>query len=164
MTLSILVILSIFFILPATSLASPLKLSIILVMAVLIVKMGNKINTSKGSFTLIGIAGFMSLLLFIVTKNMSSSIIVMGITLGMMFVASKSYKWYFLAILVFSCIAAIYVFALISGSKNTDGAMVATGGFRSSRVLAWLDPEAYSSGYGLQILQSLYETRQYLYQ
>lgn len=136
--------------------AEVVKLCIILVMAVLIVKMGNKINTSKGSFILVGIAGFMSLLLFVVTKNMSSSIIVMGITLGMMFVASKNYKWYILGILVFSCIAAIYVFVLISGSKNTDGALAATGGFRSSRVLAWLDPEAYSSGYGLQILQSLY--------
>ncbi len=136
--------------------AEVVKLSIIIVIAVLIVKMGSKINTSKGSFILLAIAGFISLLLLVVTRNLSSAIIVMGITMGMMFVASKNYKWYILAILVFLCIVAIYVFALISGSKNADGAIATTGGFRSSRVLAWLDPETYSAGTGLQILQSLY--------
>lgn len=80
------------------------------------------------------------LILLILLENMSSAIIVMGITFGMCFVASKK-KGYFIAIIL----AAV---ALL-------GAVILMGeGFRLQRVRMWLDVENHAGAF--QIRQGLY--------
>lgn len=80
--------------------------------------------------------------ILLITKNMSSALIVVGIAFVMLFVASPKYSHYILTGI--AGVAVIFAY-LFMGS-----------GFRSERVDAWLDPERYASGKGYQTLQALY--------
>jgi cell division protein FtsW len=90
------------------------------------------------------------LMVWKITDNMSSAIIIFGIAVLMLFVASPYYKRFFVMGGVVIALAAGLVF-LITQLDNIKGF-----GFRGARVLAWLNPEDYSSTEGFQVLQSLY--------
>ena len=127
------------------------KIGIIVLMAALICKFHSKeLNKWKmlGGFLIPSLiaAG----IIFIITNNLSSAIIVVGIAFVMMFVASPNYSKFFLSAGVILLLAVIAVLAIVNIDNSVEG------GFRVERVLAWLDPEAYANGKGYQILQSLY--------
>ena len=125
------------------------KLAMILFLTSMICKMGRKIQTPKGMIAILGAAAIICLAVWKITDNMSSAIIIAGIAVLMLFVASPSYKIFVLMALAVAAIGALAVF-LISQSGG-EGL-----GFRGERILAWLDPEAYASGKGFQTLQALY--------
>ncbi len=81
---------------------------------------------------------------------MSSAIIVFGIAALMLFVASPEYKKFI--ILGAGGLAAIAVLVFFISKTASSGSM----GFRSERILAWMNPEAYANGKGFQTLQALY--------
>ena len=85
-----------------------------------------------------------------ITENMSSAIIIFGIAFLMLFVSSPDYKRF--AALVAAGAGAIGLAVLIIKKMEDSGKL----GVRAARVLAWMDPEAYSSGKGFQTLQALY--------
>lgn len=126
------------------------KLGMILFLASLVCRMGKGIRTTKGFFTVLAVPMPVFLMIWQITKNLSSAIIVLGISVLMLFVASPEYKKFILLGLGGVAAAALLVF-LIVNSASSEGF-----GFRGSRILAWLDPEAYASGSGFQTLQSLY--------
>ena len=80
--------------------------------------------------------------ILLITKNMSSALIIVGITFVMLFVSSPKYSHYI--ILGAAGVSLIFAY-LFLGS-----------GFRIERVDAWMDPESYASGKGYQTLQALY--------
>ncbi len=126
------------------------KLAMILFLAYIICKMGRSIRTPKGFFFVLGLAAPMSLLIYVITRNLSSAIIIFGIAFVMLFVACPDYKRFILLGLAGIAAAAVLVFAIVQMADS--GGM----GFRGERILAWLDPEAYASGKGFQTLQALY--------
>ena len=71
----------------------------------------------------------------------------------MLFVADPHYKRYILIVLAVVGLAALTVLVIVNAAK---GGASQTGGFRGTRILAWLDPEAYSDNTGFQTLQALY--------
>lgn len=126
------------------------KLAMILFLAYIICKMGRSIRTMKGFFFVLGLAAPMSILIYLITRNLSSAIIIFGIAMVMLFVACPDYKRFILLGLAGLAAAAVLVFAVV---KMADSSGM---GFRGERILAWLDPEAYASGKGFQTLQALY--------
>lgn len=93
------------------------------------------------------IFGFLRILVYmspliglILLENLSSAIIVAGITFGMCFVASKK-KGYFLVIILAACVGLAAVLLLGEG-------------FRIERVMIWLDIENHPKAF--QIRQGLY--------
>ena len=127
------------------------KLAMILFLAYLICKLGRNIRTMKGFFVVLGSAVPMSGLIYVITRNLSSAVIIMGIAVVMLFVACPDYKRFIiLGIIGIAGVAAV-VFLII---KMSEGGSV--GGFRGERILAWRDTEAYASGKGFQTLQALY--------
>ena len=127
------------------------KLAMILFLAYLICKLGRNIRTMKGFFVVLGSAVPMSGLIYVITRNLSSAIIIMGIAVVMLFVACPDYKRFIiLGIIGIAGVAAV-VFLIIEMSEGGS-----VGGFRGERILAWRDPEAYASGKGFQTLQALY--------
>ena len=67
----------------------------------------------------------------------------------MVFVASPDYKKFIIIGAAGVAAVALLIFLIVS-SGGGDG------GFRSERILAWLDPEGHSQGKGFQTLQALY--------
>lgn len=125
------------------------KLAMILFLASFICKLGKGIRTRKGFLLVLGIPLPICALVWFITENMSSAIIIFGIAFLMLFVASPDYKPFVLLGLAGVALVAIGVFAL----TQLDAADL---GVRGARILAWLDPEAYASGKGFQTLQALY--------
>ena len=126
------------------------KIAIILFLASLICKMGNAVRTRKGVMIVLGFAGLVAVMIWQITNNLSSAIIVMGIAVLMLFVATPDYKYFILggiAIAIGATLLVLYIVNSASGD-NLD--------FRGGRILAWLDPEAYADGKGFQTLQALY--------
>lgn len=126
------------------------KLGMILFLASLICTMGRAIRSMKGFFLVFALPLPIVLMVWKITDNLSSAIIILGISVLMLFVASPDYKKFIIMGLVGIAGAALVVFVIVNAS-TTEGM-----GFRSERILAWLDPEAYASGKGFQTLQGLY--------
>ena len=127
------------------------KLAMILFLAYLICKMGRNIRTMKGFLVVLGAAAPISGLIYVLTRNLSSAIIIMGIAVVMLFVACPDYKRFIILGLIGIAGVAGIVFLIVKMSESGS-----VGSFRGERILAWLDPEAYASGKGFQTLQALY--------
>ena len=127
------------------------KLCMILFLAVMICKMGKSIRTWKGFIAVMLMPLPIVLMVWKITSNLSSAIIIMGIAILMVFVASPDYKKFILMGLLGVAGAAAVVFLIVYMAETGHGL-----NYRGERVLAWLDPEAYVSDTGYQTLQALY--------
>lgn len=128
------------------------KLCMILFLASMICTMGKQIRYRKGFWMVLLVPMPIALMLWKITQNMSSAIIVVGIAVLMLFVSCPDYKRFILLGIAAIAGAAAVVFTIVqmaaSQVDNLD--------FRGARILAWLDPEAYASGKGFQTIQALY--------
>ena len=109
----------------------------------------NVVRTPKGLAIIFIPPTFIAGLVYLLTSNLSSAIIIMGIAVAMVFVAVPDYKWFVAAGV--TILAAVV--ALVTYASNVD---VSSGSFRLGRVVAWLHPEAYSTDKAFQTLQALY--------
>ena len=128
--------------------AEIVKLGIIIFQASYITRLGKSIRTLKG-LTAFFIPPVMAAgLIYGISKNLSSAIIVLGIAVCMLFVAVPDYKpFVIIAIVGITAAAGIVMYAVGSDAAAT---------FRLARIKAWLNPEAYSTDKAFQTLQALY--------
>lgn len=125
------------------------KLCMILFLATLVCKMGKSVRTMKGFIFMIMAPLPIVGMVYLVTSNLSSAIIILGIAVLMVFVASPDYKKFIIIGLTGVAVVSVAVFVIINAG---DGA----GGFRSDRILAWIDPESQAQDKGFQTVQALY--------
>lgn len=133
------------------------KLGMILFLASMICTIGKSIRQKKGFFTVLIVPVPIAIMLWRITSNLSSAIIVMGIAVLMLFVSCPDYKRFVILGVVTLAAAALIVLVIVKMAEagvEGDGGNI--GGFRGARILAWLDPEAYAVGKGFQTLQGLY--------
>ena len=129
--------------------AEPAKLAIILFLSVLIVQFGKKLKGFKAPAVLFAFGALTFLLTWKFTENLSTAIIILGITCALIFVAHPKTATFVLT-------AGIGLPVGIVGVRGYVSSLGASGNFRFNRVLAWIDPEKYSDGGGYQVLQGLY--------
>ncbi len=125
------------------------KLAVILILATVICAMGKKSRSPKGIILLLIVGGLVSALILLITRNLSSALIIAGITFCMVFVITKEYKQYVAMAVAVAVVgfAGVKVILMSSGSG---------GGFRVARIIAWLNPEEYADTTAFQTLQALY--------
>ena len=115
----------------------------------LICKMGKEIKTLRGIGQVLLWGGFSAACVLFLTDNLSTAIIVMGISCIMVFVVHPKTKP-FIAIVI-AGLAVILV-----GVKILGMALATSENFRLRRILVWLNPEEHASEGGYQIMQALY--------
>lgn len=120
----------------------------ILFLAVMVCKMGKAVRSMKGFLVMVAFPMPIALEIYLITKNLSSAIIVIGISILMVFVASPDYKKFIIMALLVLAAAALVVYLVVSGSEIFA--------FRGNRILSWLDPESDPTDKGFQTLQGLY--------
>lgn len=125
------------------------KIAIILFIPALICAMGREIKTLEGIVKVLAWGAFSAAVVFIITENLSTAIIVMGITCIMIFVVHPKTR-------IFIIIAVGIILIGIVGARVLGMAMETSGNFRLRRILVWLNPEKYASEGGYQIMQALY--------
>ena len=132
------------------------KLAMILFLASMVCTMGKQIRTPKGFWTVLLVPMPIALMLWRITQNMSSAIIVVGIAVLMLFVSCPDYKRFILIGLAAAAGVALTVFVIVQSAASQADRADSIGGFRGERILAWLNPEAYASDKGFQTIQALY--------
>ncbi len=125
------------------------KLAIILFLPVMIVKMGYKLKGWKAPLVVGGFGMLAAAFTYVFTDNLSTAIIIAGITFVLIFIAHPQTKPFIAMIGAGSALVTVFVLILVNMVESS-------GSFRIRRILVWLDPESYSSLGGYQIMQALY--------
>lgn len=125
------------------------KLAVILFLPVVIVKMGKNMRSWKAFWMVLGFGALTSFLTFVFTENLSTALIIAGITVGLLFVVFPDWR-IFAAGLAGVVVLVFGVIYYAQNFVNSDSS------FRLRRVLVWLNPEANSSLGGYQVMQGLY--------
>lgn len=118
------------------------KIAVILLLAAILSTNVKKINGLFHMLFIFMIALVPTALVFLITDNFSSALIIAAIGVIMLIVACRKNKG-FIALMILLVVAAMLGLVLL-------------GGFRATRILVWLDPEQYASEGGFQVLQGLY--------
>ncbi|MBR3515105.1 MAG: FtsW/RodA/SpoVE family cell cycle protein [Lachnospiraceae bacterium] len=127
------------------------KVAVIIFFASYISEKPEWINTLKGYFHMMGVAGVLGVLVYGVSKNLSSAIIVMGIATLMMFLATKDWKFQMIGYPALVFLAGSALIKYVQNHPDPESLS-----FRYQRILIWLDPAKYVTGNGYQTLQALY--------
>lgn len=119
-----------------------MKPVIVFVLAYLFVEMGRNIATIRGMFlawlpVVVAVAA-----IYVITDNLSTALIVLGIAAVMFFVAFPDRRIYILAGLVIAA-AVIFTFYYYHHVVVPSHYAQDTENFRAGRILAWLYPEEY---------------------
>jgi cell division protein FtsW len=130
--------------------AEAAKLAMIIVLATFISKISKNITNPKAFWVVLAVPLPVCVLVWKITSNLSSAVIIFGIAFLMLFVATPGYRR-FIALVAFAAAGAAGVVALVVKAGYHSEL-----NFRFARILAWLDPEAYVNDKGYQTLQSLY--------
>lgn len=125
------------------------KVAIILFIPLLICMVGKKIKTVEGTWKILIWGGIAALGVFVLTENLSTAVIVMGITCILVFVSHPK-PWKYVAVIVGIIAVGVIVILILNASIDTSD------NFRLRRLLVWLRPEEFSATGGFQTLQGLY--------
>lgn len=125
------------------------KIAVILFIPVLICNLGKDIKTWKGIRKVLLWGGFSAACVLFLTDNLSTAIIVMGITCIMIFVVHPKTK-------PFVILAVLGIAGAIAGAKVLGTMLETSKNFRLRRILVWLNPEGHAEEGGYQVLQGLY--------
>ena len=122
--------------------AEIVKIAVILCMAAILSYNVKKVNGLISILMVYTLALIPAGMIFLITDNFSSALIVAAIGAIMLIVACKNNKGFIALIIILMAIAVVGLLLL--------------GGFRATRIMVWLNPEQYSSKGGFQVLQGLY--------
>ena len=127
------------------------KIAVIVCLPYMIIKMGRQVQTLKACMILGLAVGVLAGGAYIFTDNLSTAIIIFGITAGLIFVAHPKLKPFLMIGAVGVVLIAglvLFLYATVDPETNEN--------FRIGRILVWLHPEDFADGDGYQTLQALY--------
>ncbi len=130
------------------------KICVIIFLAYLIDRNRNHLNSPKLAFYLWVAGGIPTVLLFFISRDLSSSAVVLGICFIMSFISTKTEKLHIAVFLAAALVVAMYVWSIWSNMPTAEE--LSEMSFRVGRIAAWLDPERYAASQGHQTLQGLY--------
>lgn len=125
------------------------KIAVILFIPVLICNIGKEIKTLRGIRNVLLWGGACALCVLFLTDNLSTAVIVMGITCIMVFVVHPKTKPFVL----FTMAGAVI---LLAGVRFLGQNLETSKNFRLRRLIVWLNPEGHAEEGGYQVLQGLY--------
>lgn len=127
------------------------KIAVIVCLPYMIVNMGRQVKTLRNCMILAGAGGILAAVAYIFTDNLSTAIIIFGITAGLIFIAHPNTKL-FLTIGAVGAVLLVGIVMLLYLTVDPE----TNESFRIGRILVWLRPEEFADGMGYQTLQALY--------
>lgn len=134
--------------------AEVVKVTVIIFLAFMISRYSSHLHRNKMTLYLWTAGGIPAALLFKISNDFSSALVVLGITFSLSFIFTKTYKIHFLTAGGVSAAVAAYIAYLACHLPTPEELDKVS--FRVGRVAAWLAPERYAGKQGYQVLQSLY--------
>lgn len=134
--------------------AEAVKIGVIIILSYMIQKYSKSLNRVKMLIYMWLIGGTAAVLLMGISNDLSSSIVVLGITFCMTFVFTKMIPIHIGAVLLIGSAAGIYVHNIWKNLPTPKELEQMS--FRIGRIAAWLNPYKYESDQAFQTLQALY--------
>lgn len=132
------------------------KVGLIIYCASRVCRMGTRrLSELKGAIRLFFPCAVVAGMVFIITDNMSSAIIILGICGVMVYMSTPDYKPYVLIILIGAFFVSM-VILFVSKDWIPEFLKSSSGMFRIERIKAWLHPESYANDKAFQTIQALY--------
>lgn len=128
------------------------KIAVILFIPLILCRLGRQVGSIRGLIPVFIWGGFSAACVYILTDNLSSAIIVMGISCFLAYVVHPK-NAPFVAAVIIGFILILLAIIVLNNMIQDAGS---SGSFRLGRILVWLKPEAYADGKGFQTLQGLY--------
>ncbi len=130
--------------------AEIVKIAVIIFLAALVADYPKLCDSLPGYIAFMVVPLFLAGLVHVITDNLSSAIIIMGIAASLGFVASKDVKFHL-------CLAAVGAVGIWGGVRYAENMTYTDDmNYRLKRVLVWLHPEEHLREGGYQPLQALY--------
>ena len=131
--------------------AEAVKLGTIIILAAFASFSGKYMAKMRQNIFFLIIALIPALLLFVITNNLSSAIIVVGIAYIMLIVSNPRPRWiYIVSVIGIVAVTALLVYVFNNLDPTSDS------NFRFKRLFAWRDPEHFASETGYQTIQAMY--------
>lgn len=134
--------------------AEVVKIAVILFLANMVTTYSKYLSKVQLTIYLWLAGGIPAALLFKISNDLSSAIIVLGITFGISFICTKTIKLHAGVLATAVAAAAAYILNIWNHLPTPEE--LSNTSFRVGRIAAWLAPERYSDNQGYQILQALY--------
>ena len=125
------------------------KLALIVFIPYVVTQVGRNVRTLKCSLLLLTLGGFLSGLILVISRNLSSALILLGITVVILYIVHPK-TWPFLAV-GGAGLASVWAFIHFV-VRNMDTST----NYRLRRIIGWLNPEEYASDLTYQTMQALY--------
>ena len=125
------------------------KIAVVLFIAYELCRLGRKAYTMEGIIRVFVFGAIASGGVLFLTDNLSTAIIVMGITCILIFVSHPKLKLFLFIIAVGILVAVVGIAILSVTAVNSDN-------FRLQRIISWLNPEATADSGSYQVMQGLY--------
>jgi cell division protein FtsW len=125
------------------------KIAVILFISYELCRLGKRAYSLKGIMQVLAFGAVASAGVLFLTDNLSTAIIVAGITCILIFVSHPKTKPFLTVVGVGIVIAAVGIAILSVTVANSDN-------FRLQRVISWLNPEATADTGSFQVMQGLY--------
>lgn len=130
--------------------AELVKIGVIIRLAYLLENTTKRIRTFWGSFKLLLCGWIPAGMIYVITENLSSAIIIAGITFVMVFVASPNYKGY----VALAALVTVVVVGVVAYCKTVDVNSVDS--FRIKRIITWATGDMTLTDENFQVVQGLY--------
>lgn len=98
--------------------------------------------------------GVPAVMVYLLTNDLSSAIVILGITFFISFICMKTWKMHLTVLAVVIVVVVLYVHSIAVNLPTVEE--LDDAGFRVGRIAAFLDPERYAENQGYQVMQSLY--------
>lgn len=134
--------------------AEVVKVAVIIVLAYIGSKYAKALGKWRLTLIMWGIGAFMAFLIFKISNDLSSAIVILGITVGITLICARTIKMH-LGAFVLAAVTVTGIILQFMANLPTPQEMEHLQ-FRYRRIAAWLAPERYADHYSYQIMQSLY--------
>lgn len=140
---------------PQFQVADIVKTCMIIFIASYISSMWREMEKLKTILILWGLVGAQAILLYKISNNLSSCLVILGICFLCTFITSKNWKLHAL-VMGIVLIAAVVLVLYVRTHLPTPEELAENDDFRFERILGWLFTDKYELDSGYQVKQSLY--------
>lgn len=134
--------------------AEIVKISVIVMLAYMVKKYYKHLANPKLTIRMWLVGGIPACLLFIISSDLSSSVVILGIVFGITLVTNDTFKLHLSVFVTALVIVGGYVIHIANNLPSPDELKSVS--FRVGRIAAWLQPELYASDQAYQTLNGLY--------
>lgn len=134
--------------------AEIVKISVAVILAYMVQKYAKHLANPKLTIRMWIAGGFPAVLLFLISSDLSTSVVILAMVFGVTLVTNDTLKLHLSVLIGAIVVGGVCVVYIANNLPSPDELNEVS--FRVGRIAAWINPERYASDQGYQTLNSLY--------